>query len=262
MSLLVVTATRGECAHLAQTVRSVAALRSGKRHLLVCPASASSPLAARFPESEIAIEEGGGLYAALNSARAEAAEAEFVTWINDDDTLDAGGIERSLELMRRTPGVAAVYGRVGLIDGESEGLGELPVARRAEDLVALLAAGVMPLAQPGTVLRRECMDALTWFDASYRLAGDLDLFARALRAGSRFAFQNSRVASFRLHAGQLSKDEARARMEHARAVAGLAVAEGEGRAALRRFRWDNRWVYLRRVLRHGPRRMASLYRHA
>ena len=84
----------------------------------------------------------------------------------------------------------------------------LPVARRGQDLPALLARGIMPLAQPGTVIRRSLVERLGGFDETFRSAGDLDFFVRALAAGARFEFVDARVADFRLHAGQLSKNRA------------------------------------------------------
>ena len=69
--------------------------------------------------------------------------------------------------------------------------------------------------------RRAALAPVGSFDPGFRLAGDLDLFVRALQAGVRFAFVDAEVAQFRLHRGQLSKDETTAEREHARIVARL-----------------------------------------
>lgn len=259
MTLGVITATRGISAHLDETVRSVCALGPGARQVLVCPAGRQAELAARFPGAEIVIEEASGLYAALNTGLARVRDAEAFTWVNDDDVLGAAGVAAALARLEAYPAVGVVYGRVGLMEETGRRLGELPVARRPADLAALLAGGIMPLAQPGTIIRGSVVPVVGGFEAGYRLAGDLDYFVRAWRAGVGFGFVDVEVARFRLRAGQLSKDEIAVAAEFARAVAGLPADAGRG--ARWRFRWDNRMVYLERLRRHGFVRMQSLYRH-
>ena len=258
MSLRVITATRGESAHLAATVASAAAV-PGARHILVCPLAARDGLAGKFPACTVLAEAGDGLYAALNTGLAAPGDEELVTWINDDDVLVSAGFAVALGLFATDPALGAVYGRVTMIDATGRRLGALPVAHRPADLLPLIAAGLMPLAQPGTVFRRRAVAGVGAFDGLFRLAGDLEYFVRALRAGVRFAFADAEVAQFRLHGGQLSKDEAAAAAEHARIVA--ALPRQPAGAAHWRFRWANLPVYLERVRRHGFVNMKSLYRH-
>lgn len=259
MSLCVITATRGASVHVEETVGSVSALGARVRHVLVCPAVARDDLARQFPALEIAVEEGTGLYAALNTGLARVREGEAFTWVNDDDLLCAAGVTAAMARLEAEPAAGVVYGRVGLMSETGQRLGELPVARRPGDLQALLAGGIMPLAQPGTIIRGSVGRQLDGFVAGYRLAGDLDYFVRALRAGVGFAFVDAEVARFRLRAGQLSKDEPAVAAEFARVIASLP--QGSSGAARRRFRWDNRGVYLERIRRHGFVRMQTLYRH-
>lgn len=259
MTLRVITATRGDSALLAETVLSVAALAGPVRHVLVCPAAMRARLAQAFPQCAVVPEQGPGLYAALNTGLDAPGDEEFVTWINDDDVLVPEGIAIALRRFAADATLGATYGRVELIDAAGARLGELPVARRAADLRPLLGAGLMPLAQPGTIFRRRALEPVGRFDPAFRLAGDLDLFARALAQGVGFAFVPAVVARFRLHGGQLSKDEATATREHARVVATLPPAPAL--LATLRFRLSNLAVYLERVRRHGFKRMSTLYRH-
>jgi hypothetical protein len=259
MNLCVITATRGTSAHLDATAASVRALGAGGRHVLVCPGGEHARLAGRFPGLEILIERESGLYAALNTGLARVRNDEAFTWVNDDDVLCPAGISVALARLKAEPATGVVYGRVGLMNDGAERLGELPVAHQPSDLLALLASGIMPLAQPGTIMRGELAGKLGGFDPSYRLAGDLDYFVRALQAGANFAFVNVELAQFRLRAGQLSKDEPAVAAEFARAVAKLPRGADSG--ARWRFRWANRGVYLERIRRHGFVRMPTLYRH-
>jgi GT2 family glycosyltransferase len=203
-------------------------------------------------------DNGTGLYAALNQGWRVPGEWDAFTWLNDDDLLLAPGFGGLLEALSRRPEVDVAYGRVRLIGAKGEILGSHPVARRGSDLKALLVRGIMSLAQPGTVIRRSLIERLGGFDETFRSAGDLDFFTRALAAGARFEFFNARVADFRLHAGQLSKRRAEVEAETARALRPLAGTP-RSLAALMRFRLGNAGVYGDRVRRHGFRSMRELY---
>lgn len=259
MRLRVITATRGDSPFLAATIQSVQALAIETNHILVCPEAVREKLAREHPHCRVVAEEAGGLYGALNTGLRTGDPDDCFTWINDDDVLVASGFRRAFDRLERDSVVGAVYGRVALIDTEGRRLGEIPVAHEPDDLLPLLASGIMPLAQPGTIFCRSMLETVGLFDAGYRLAGDLDYFVRARQAGVRFAFCEAEVAGFRLRAGQLSKDEAAAQAEHARAI--QAVPRVPAGMARWRFRRDNLPVYWERLRRHGFKRMHTLYRH-
>lgn len=287
MKLLILTPTLGANPLLRETVASIAAVAalSGAdkaentvRHVIVTPAHAAAAVEKIAPAAQIVSERagerrggdgrggddsgGGGLYAALNAGvdgmATAGVEWDALTWINDDDRLCGPGFAQLLRKLKTSVGVGIAYGQVGLIDGRGERIGRLPVAHCGEDLAPLLARGIVPLAQPGTVIRRAAWEKLGGLDASYRLAGDLAFFVRALVTGVRFTFADAEVAEFRLRAGQLSKQQEIGAREKARALAllnGVAPAVG----AHWRFRWQNRGVYAERVRRHGFVSMEQLY---
>ncbi len=261
MKLTVITATRGNVTdHLIAAVRSVRAVEAQRQHILVCPAHKRSHLEIAFPHCHVVVEKSTGLYAALNDGRRAANRDGLFTWLNDDDVLIQPGFNRAMARLANDPTLAIIYGRVTMVDFLSCIFGQIPVAHRPADLPALMASGLMPLAQPGTIFKWSVADRVGDFDPDYRLAGDLDFFARAVRAGFNFAFHDEEVAWFRLQEGQLSKDAVAAAIEHARAIERLPRIPAA--AARRRFRWDNRWVYWDRIRRHGFKRMNTLYRHA
>ena len=257
MKLRVVTATRGDSSFLREAVGSINLVQPNAAHLIVCPETRKPSIPAGT-QATVITETGTGLYAALNQGWRAPGEWDAFTWLNDDDLLLAPGFGGLLEALARRPEVDVAYGRVRLIGARGENLGSHPVARRGEDLAALLAGGIMPLAQPGTVIRRSLIERLGGFDETFRSAGDLDLFVRALVPGARFAFVNAWVASFRLHAGQLSKRRAEVEAETARALRPLAGAPRR-LGTLLRFRFGNAGVYCDRVRRHGFRSMRELY---
>ena len=209
-------------------------------------------------------DQGSGLYSALNTGFCAPGGWSAGTWLNDDDRLVADGFRKALAVLESRPELSAVYGRVRLIDAEGHYLAEIPVARSGADLGPLLATGMIPLAQPGTVFRRDLFERLGGLDARYRAAGDMDFFQRALAAGLQFGFVDAVVAEFRVHGGQISKQsDLRRRETDAVSVAARAVHGWADRArwARWRFRWRNLGVYADRVRRHGFVSMERLYAH-
>jgi hypothetical protein len=262
MKLRVLTPTRGGSPHWLTAAASITAFAPEAEHVVICP-DTSAVSAPRHPGGRtIWRDEGRGLYAALNRGLRAPGDWDAFTWLNDDDVL-AAGFRAAWQQLAAAPHCGAVYGRVGLIDTRGAGIGALPIAAEPADLVALLRRGIMPLAQPGTIIRRRLVEQIGAMDESYRLAGDLDFFARALDAGIRFGHCPDKVADFRLRAGQLSQQEELGAQEFARAVGRLrAKTATGGTAALLRFRWANRGVYWDRWRKHGGVTMRELYRRA
>jgi glycosyltransferase involved in cell wall biosynthesis len=259
MRLLVITPTLGRSRFLANTVTSIASCGDRARHVLVCPVGVRADLARLFPQTTIVDDTGTGLYAAVNCGLRASRGEEIMTWLNDDDLFQPEGIASALARLDDDPRLDVIYGRVRLIGGQDEPLGWLPVSRRPADLTALLAQGIMPIAQPGTLFRRGLAERLGGLNDSFRLAGDLDFFARALLSGASFEFIDSVVASFRIHAGQLSKNKDVGVQENQRALAPLREVVLPRFGPKWRFRKDNWTTYLDRFRRHGWMRMETLY---
>ncbi|MGH8017653.1 MAG: glycosyltransferase [Opitutaceae bacterium] len=265
MNLLVITPTLGKSATLMETIASITAVDRELLHLVVVPSVAHDSLRGRYPRLRVVADAGQGLYAALNAGLAAASGErwDWFTYINDDDVWTEGMRSSLQQAADAGSSCAVVYGRVGLIDACARDLGELPVAHFPDDLLKLLVRGIVPLAQPGTLIHRRVIEQLSGFDASYRSAGDLDAFVRALTVGVRFEFVNRTVAAFRLHSGQISKNEKDALREKARALLPLHAHDRQGgRMAMLRFRLSNLGVYARRIRRFGFMRMKEIYRHA
>jgi hypothetical protein len=257
MRIRIVTATRGQSPFWAATADSIAALAPRAEHVVVAAPAVARALSAAASRPRLVPEVGPGLYPNVNAGAAAAGEWDAVTWLNDDDVL-APGFGTLVARMEREPDIGIAFGRVALIDGGSRRVGELPVAHRVADLPALLAQGIVPFAQPGTLIRRAMWERVGGVDTSYRLAGDLDFFVRALAQNVRFEFVNAEVAAFRLSAGQLSKRREEVERETGRALQPL-TSTSRSRAARWRFRLANLPTYLSRVRRHGWISMRELY---
>lgn len=255
MKLLIVTPTLGNSPWLPDTVRSVAA--HGASQILVAPKGQVALLAARFPRVQVVGEpEGGGMYAAINSAvEAAGLEWDAVSYLNDDDLL-LPGFARVWAAVERAPGGAKiVYGRVRLIDAQGMRLGAIPVSPSGAINRALYAARLEPVYQQGTVFTREAWDLVGGCDSRLRFCGDSDLLARACLAGIPFERVGGEVAAFRLRPGQLTKNRPAMSAERTLVDDRLGLLSGVGKRELRRarrwFRWANAWVYAERVARHG-----------
>ena len=232
-SLAIVTPTLGRSLWLPETVAGVRAVVAGipHSHVLVAPHDRTSALAERWPDCTVFPETSAGVYGAINGGAAGGDGWRWMTWINDDDRL-LFGFAALWRRAQAAPEAADVwYGDVDYIDEAGTLIAPMPVCRRPADVPALLAAGLAPFTQQGTLISAELWRRLGGIDASLRIAGDFDFWVRAAAAGARFSYVPERVAAFRVRPGQLSGDVDAARRE---------VRSVLGRGALRVGRWA-RW---------------------
>ena len=254
---LVVTPTLGESEYLREAVASVRALGNIVHHRIVTPVEHAQKVVAIAPEAEVLVDNGMGLYAAINAAAWDVATRyRGFTWLNDDDRLVADGTRLACTAI--DDGAAIAYGRVGLIDAEGAAQGWLPVCRFGADMGFLLARGIVAISQPGTWISSALWEHLNGVDESYRLGGDLDFFWRAAIDSAKFAYVPAVVAHFRLREGQLSQQAERGVEEKARVLGN--ARRSIALAARLRFSLGNCGVYFDRLQRHGFRSMAEIYR--
>jgi glycosyltransferase involved in cell wall biosynthesis len=214
--VIIITPTLGRSRWLDQTVESVAAHTRGNpemRHVLVAPGDQVKSLASDYPQIEVTAEEAGtlGLYDAVNYGLRVAGDWDWMTYLNDDDLLGPG-FERSLKATA-DDSVDVIYGRVTYIGAEGRVLGAYPVESQPRRFASLMAAGIPPITQQGTLVRRDCFDQLAGFDPKYRLAADFEFWVRAVRATCSFRYLPVETGLFRLRKGQLSADQNSVRSE-------------------------------------------------
>ena len=264
MSLLVITPTLGNSPHLGEAMADVGGLAAlvPLQHVVVAPGERAMELRQRWPAAAVVAEAGGGgVYGAINSGAAAGENWRWLTWLNDDDRLQPG----FAALWRRAqaaPEAADVwYGEVDYIDEAGATIARLPLCRRPEDVPALLAAGLAPFTQQGTLISAALWRRLGGINPALCIAGDFDFWVRAAAAGARFASVPETVASFRVRSGQLSGDVSLARAEVA-----TVLGRGELRiGALARlwavvwFRMHNAPRVLRRIARTGRLRSRGMF---
>ena len=205
---------------------------------------------------------GLGMYAALNAGLAAMGDAQWFSYINDDDRLGKDMAELIRQHCRPGNENVIAYGRVSMISENGRHLYDFPTTDRVQDLGALLPQGIMPFTQQGMIAHRSVWERLGGFDVSYRLAGDLDFWVRAWRAGFKFRFYDLRVGEWRLRPGQLSGRTEEMWREQARCLEPLlkdppsrlrrALAKG-------RFRLTNTPNYFRRYWRLRRMRQSEVF---
>jgi len=250
--LLVITPTLGKSPFLRESLASLTALKARGlrlRHLMIAPPETLGTLARQtgsLGSTLIGDEVRAGLYTAISLALEHAARSPdwtALTWLNDDDLLTPG----FLELWRRMDGMDLGAGRVDYLLPSGKTV-PIPFANRPADWLPLMASGIVPLAQPGTILSRRALETSGGFDLSYRLAADMELFSRVALDNCRLVSTQSLVARFRLVAGQLSSDRLQARMEAERLRLSLRAHLPETPWTHLRFRITNLMPVLKRCL--------------
>jgi len=253
MRLLVVTPTLGTSPWLAETVASVAAHGSGARHVLVAPAAAVPGLREQFPGVAVFTEDGGGMYAAINTGLARWEQWDAFTYLNDDDLLLPGFANVAAAITG--VGIGLVYGGVRLVDRAGRRLGIIPVSHFPAHNRALYALRLEPVYQHGTLVTRAAWERAGAFDPAFQFCGDSEFLARLCVNGVVACHVGGEVAAFRLHPGQLTKDRGKMEAERLQVDEKLrlrtppaAPAAWQARLA---FRGANAPAYIERILRHG-----------
>lgn len=246
---------------------SIYRLRIPIHHLIICPPAAAKGLANRFPQSRIVHESApAGLYPALNTGLEACADGwDCFTCLNDDDVLAPDFESALLRIPADQLRHSVLYGRIRLIDENNRSLGFMSVCPWPRLFAHLLASGISPMGQQGTVFGVEVLRKLGQFDTSLAVCADLDFWLRAYCQGFRFAFYPNEIARFRLHPGQISGDTNRLETEF-RTVVCRHLPQRPGpflqTAARLAYYALNFSVYLQRILSTRKLRSYSLMQWA
>ena len=141
-------------------------------------------------------ERDGGQAAAINQAIDEST-GEIICWVNSDDLLTSGAVERAVAHFERNPNHLMVYGLAQWIDEAGNPIGWYPTqppgaAERFKD-------GCF-ICQPTVFLRREAFEIAGRLDASLFAAHDFDFWIRLFEAiPGRIGLIEAEQAQSRLH---------------------------------------------------------------
>lgn len=217
----VVIPTRNYAAYLPAAVDSVIAQTYREWHCLIVDDGSidSTPdvareLVERDPRVGYLRQDAHGVSAARNVGW-RASEADFIQFLDADDWLAAGKLERQVARLIGDPRIDVVYGDGrAVVDGHGSHEVKLPRTVRpsghGDALVrALLVSNPMVMCAP--LFRRQALNAIGGFDEDVAVNEDWDLLIRLAMSGSRFAFDpDPRTLSFvRLHTSSTSADRLR-----------------------------------------------------
>jgi glycosyltransferase involved in cell wall biosynthesis len=162
--------------------------------------------------------------------------AEILGWLNSDDVLLAGTLERIGTFFGAHPDADMVYGTAFALDSAGTTIGRFgdPFDRQR------LGIAQLGIPQPSTFIRRSLVEQIGPLDPTLHYAMDLDLYIRASQRGT-IAFLDEPLAAFTMHsASKTVAGRGRARQE-AYAVC-LRYARGPKRLEI----WARRslsWIY-------------------
>jgi hypothetical protein len=215
---------------------SIASVRDqpvgGVRAVVVAPPDSPARRVATEMGVEFVPAQQRGLSAAINTAwRTAGADADYLSWLADDDVLSPVSLLAAVDHLDRESRSVAVYGRLRVIrsDGSTEAL--MRPGRLAQ---WLLPYGTQQVPGVGTLFRATAIREAGMLDETLRYAMDYDLLLKLRRLG-RLAYLPVELAAVRTHPDRLTET---------RTDGGREVAEVRQRhliarpaAAYQRLRW-------------------------
>ena len=182
----VIVATLGERPSLKATLVSIAKQKITDLEIkIVCPLQklkkvqeiAQECLTSNF---ELIQDSGKGLGAAINQGYKQLGDFEYFCWLNDDDELTTGSLERSINFLDTNQNFHAVIGTLGYLRKDK---GRIMRNRVTTLHTFITRIGPNLIPQPGSLLRRTSIGELEPLNEKYKYAMDLDMWLRIMKSG-------------------------------------------------------------------------------
>jgi hypothetical protein len=165
----------------------------------------------------------------------ERAEGSVLGWLNADDALYPGALEKVSERMMQADRPSVVYGHSTIIDTKRRLVGwQYGVEQPSERLRHT--AGI---SQPSCFFTREALDAVGGLDRSLHYTMDWDLFLRLYRSGVPFAFLDEALSRILWETGTKTASFTTRRREEIERIDRLYPGPDGYRSSLRGFRVQN-----------------------
>ena len=165
------------------------------------------------PEIQIHTQPNQGAHAAINRGVA-LATGRFVAILNSDDVYHPDRLRQCLAVLEKEQAVSAVATGLSFIDERGSAVNNpwFEQARsfydRIGDLSLALVNGNFFMTTSNLVVRRALFSEIGFFSA-LRYAHDLDFFLRLLAHGREVYLLDEPLLSYRLHAGNTIREDAR-----------------------------------------------------
>jgi glycosyltransferase involved in cell wall biosynthesis len=182
----IIVATLGERPSLKAALISIAKQKITDLEVkIVCPLQkiekvqgiAQACLPSNF---ELIQDAGKGLSAAINQGYEAPGDFEYFCWLNDDDELTAGSLERSINSLDANPNFYAVVGTLGYVRKDKSKI----VRNKVTNLnISITKIGPNIIPQPGSLVRRTSIGEARLLNEKYKYAMDLDMWLRIMEIG-------------------------------------------------------------------------------
>jgi GT2 family glycosyltransferase len=137
-----------------------------------------------------------GQAAAINEGVARG-QAPYVCWLNSDDFFLPGGLRKLAVALDRRPSCPMVYGKCLQVDKTGKSRGPYWTA----PFSVLHLANRCFIAQPATLIRRDCWKRVGGLDEALRMSMDYDLWWRIYLNCGKPVYLREQMAANRRHAG-------------------------------------------------------------
>ncbi len=182
----VIVATLGERPSLKATLISIAKQNIEELEIkIVCPQTnlekvqeiAQECLPSNF---ELIPDACKGLSAAINQGYEAQGEFDYFCWLNDDDELTNGSLERSIYSLDNNQNFYAAIGTLGYLRKDKSKIVRNKVTK-LNILVTKIGPNIIP--QPGSLVRKTSIGEARLLNETYKYAMDLDMWLRIMKIG-------------------------------------------------------------------------------
>ena len=186
MKTRIIVATLGERNSLKQTLNSIVIQNVTDLEVkIVVPKDKTKYLneianEVNLNNYDLIVDEEKGLSAAINQGFCAKGDFEYFGWINDDDELTLGSLNRSVNFLNSNPDKNAVIGNLSYLTSKSNKIITNKVSI-INSFVSKIGPNVIP--QPGSLIRRSALNNQQLLNEKYKYAMDLDMWLRILNNG-------------------------------------------------------------------------------
>jgi glycosyltransferase involved in cell wall biosynthesis len=171
---------------------------------------ATRQVAAGFKDARVhyIYQENRGLSGARNTG-ISSTTGEYVTFLDSDDLFLPEKLALLVAVLDEQPEIGLAAGQALLIDQDGGRIDREFQTRLPQDLDQFLVSN--PLHVGSVLLRRSWLEKVGLFDESLRACEDWDLWLRLVRGGCSMTCLDQPVSLYRVHVGQMTRDQDRMR---------------------------------------------------
>lgn len=169
----------------------------------------TSAVLKEFPHLQCVFEKDKGMSDGINRGFRRAT-GDWVMWLNTDDYLLPGALEKVAAFAGKNPEADIIYGDVEFVGTDKQLIRHKREHRFDPGVLLFYGCYIQSTA---TFIRRRVIDAGHLLDVDYRVCMDFEYYLRLARLGYRFAHLPEPLAAFRWHETNTSSTQLTRRYE-------------------------------------------------